>query len=556
MLTSILGDITIQALVIEICITTLVALAIYVSVATGVLSLVFPGTMAVGAYVYGGLAVNGYPSWSAALLAILGGAVIGGLAGVAVARLTGFSAAIATFAFAQVIQVFFQNFSPTGGVQGLANVPMTTTWINSLVLTTVITIVVVAMAFSRLGLRWKAVEVDELAAECMGIRVRATRATGQVLAGAIAALAGLLSAGYTAFVDPGQFGITQLNNYLLPAILGGITTPIGPPIGAGLTTLLSHALDNWGSWRPIVFSALVIVLILFRRNGIITVRRVHKIRITSDQVPEVPDPRAVEVQKVSLSATEIRKHFFGIEVLRGVSFATDPGEVMGIVGANGAGKTTLVNILSGVLPRDGGHLELGSEALRFKRPHQSVRHGLARTFQNLRLFPGLTVTENILLSRTSANEVLRLLSLLGLEQHKDSVATELPYGLQRRVEIARAMALRPRIMMLDEPTAGMTAAESAEVRTIIDQLRRSGTGVLVIDHNLPFLSSVADRLLVMHTGEVLALDSPSTVLADARVVAAYMGAVDPGTSSLERQDDIDPDLPVASQTAAGANVED
>jgi ABC-type branched-subunit amino acid transport system ATPase component len=250
-----------------------------------------------------------------------------------------------------------------------------------------------------------------------------------------------------------------------------------------------------------------------------------------------PDGEAASepvVPPSTLVADDVAVTFGGFKALVGVGLVARHDEVVGLIGPNGAGKTTLVNVITGIVPPTGGEVELDGRTLTGKHPHDIARAGLARTFQNLRLFPELSVRENVEIAVISASrhradrpapDVDALLALGGLLDRQDRRAGELDYGSQRRLELVRAAALRPAFLILDEPTSGMSDAESA---VMIEHVRRTaaivGAGVLVIDHDLHFITSICDRIYVLDQGQVIAADRPEVVRHDPKVVAAYLGS--------------------------------
>jgi ABC-type branched-subunit amino acid transport system ATPase component len=210
-----------------------------------------------------------------------------------------------------------------------------------------------------------------------------------------------------------------------------------------------------------------------------------------------------------------------------------PGEVVGLIGPNGAGKTTLFNVITGLVPEQAGHVTLGDRDLSHEPPHRIARAGLARTFQNLRLFPTLPVRENVALAALSAaryrpdaptTDVDVLLRFAGLTDVAERPAATLDYGNQRRLELARAAALAPAYLLLDEPTSGMSDVESL---AMVDFVRATaghvGAGVLVIDHDLAFITRISDHVVVLAEGRVLAEGTPAEVRADPTVAEAYLG---------------------------------
>lgn len=464
--------------------------------------------------------------------------LIGALVGVVVARARGLAPTMITLAVLVMVEQVVKNWTElTRGAGGLSGVPVVqgSGWLY--VAGFVALVAACAFQESRIGRFAIATREDELAAPALGIRLFTARYSAWIVSMAVIALGGAMLVLSLGSVNPKQFTLDRSILVLAMLVLGGMRTVTGAAVGTVLVTAGNEVFrqlgDKWEIERfPDLFlGGVLLAVMLLRPGGLLgdidllgLLRR--RWRDASRPAPAIAEHTAV------LAADQIVVDFKGFRALDEARITVRPGEVVGLIGPNGAGKTTMFNVITGLVPETAGSVRLGDVDLTEAVPHDVARAGLARTFQNLRLFKQLSVRENVALCslvawrhRHGSLPVDELLADAGLTDVADRPAGTLDYGNQRRLELARAAALAPAYLLLDEPTSGMSDTESL---AMVDRVRATaakiGAGVLVIDHDLGFITRISDHMVVLAEGRVLAEGTPEQVRADPAVAAAYLGS--------------------------------
>jgi branched-chain amino acid transport system permease protein len=548
-------------------------IAAYVSAILSTPALV-KGTLIAGAPL--GLADVQLPVPVAMVVAILVTTALAALIGLALARLSGISATIVTLALVIVVFAVLTNWkSVTGGAEAFYGIPSSTTiwW----ALAAVLVALLVARLFkaSRLGLRVQATREDAVAAAASGVQVVRSRYWAWVLSCALCALGGVLMAHFLGAISPVGFYFTLLFLTLTMLVLGGEYSVTGAVVGTFLISIIAEVTRHLGDGPVLlgvkvpalaglsllVQGAIIIVVMIWRPSGLLGDREIDGLfprrprataggEVAGEVSAEAATSSATPLPApVTLLVKDASKHFAGLAAVQDVSLEVHSGEIVGLIGPNGAGKTTLLNLISGMYELSAGEVTLDGLPLDHLPPHRIARLGIARTFQTTKLFRELTVDQNIEVAASvagrhrpgAARPASAVLRQFGFEEIAERKAGVLPYGRQREVEIARAVALAPSILLLDEPAAGLNDEESMELVKVVRGIRdQVGCGVLLIDHDLHFVMALCERMYVLDAGRVIAAGTPAEVQGDPLVVEAYLGtrrsareAAAPGTRAAQ-----------------------
>lgn len=551
-----------ESVLVFIALNGIFAYSFYAVLVAGQLSLGQAGFAGIAAFVAATLAPTP-ASWGPVptlIIAILIGMVVGSLAavilGLPTMRLRGVFLAIATLGFAEGIRIFILNQSWTGGAQGMS-VPKIVSPELAWALLVVVAYWFWRQGRSRYGRALEAIREDELAARSIGIDVGRHRLAAFVSAGAIAGLYGVLWAYFMRIIAPEDFSFSTAIDGLVTAVVGGSTNFFGPILGSGFQTMLpelQRAVGIEAGWlRPFISGLLLLVVILYLPGGIASLvpRRKQKIDVAAltaaGAAPAVMRSHPAKGEVV-VQLDALAKEYGGVHAVQGVDLTIRSGDVVGLIGPNGAGKTTLVNMISGLIPPSSGSATvLGVEVGRTP-VHKIAAAGVTRTFQHSKLFNRLTALENVLIGthlvakptflrrliwlpsarrdeRAALAQAARCLDRVGLVDKANVEAKGLSYGDQRRLEIARALAADPSILILDEPAAGMNHVEAEALSELIRSLANDGLTIIFIEHNVGMVLGTCDHIAVLNFGQLLASGTPAEIEADERVIEAYLGAV-------------------------------
>jgi ABC-type branched-subunit amino acid transport system ATPase component/ABC-type branched-subunit amino acid transport system permease subunit len=531
----------------------------------GIVSLAVAAFVGVGSYataeVSAKMNLGLYPS-------VLAGGVVAVLFALIVSvpmlRFRGLYFTIGTLVLAEALGIFMSNYNGFGGNQGITlsgTAPsLHTIYLVSLVIAVLATGIVAVLVRSRLGLGLRAIRDDEDVAERVGVLTFRTKLTVFVISSFIMGLVGGVQAQWTGYIEPtGAFALDWTVETVNAAIIGGVGTITGPLAGSAISVELSQRLASYPEIHLIILGVLLIVIIRLAPNGLwgaacqlaragqrrLLARHGGAAEAAPADTARVPasDTSAVRSRRAAspgrdgaaeaplLRAIGVAKIYGGVRAVDGVSLELRKGEVLGIIGPNGAGKSTLIGLLSGAISGEGA-VELFGQDVSGAGAQQRARRGIGRTHQVPRPFGQLTVMENLLVAhlhgakgsgRAARTECERILTRCGLLEFADVRASDLGLLRLKRLELARALAVKPRILLLDEIGAGLVESELRELIDLIGELRQEVDAILIVEHIIDVIRECCDRLIVIDGGKLLVAGDPDAVLRDPQVAAVYLG---------------------------------
>ena len=537
---------------------------------SGQMSLGQAGFYAIGAY--GSALLSSQLGWPLAL-AMPAGVVLAGLAGLVVGlialRTRGLYLAMATLAFGFIVEITAQRWIDlTGGTMGVFGIPALDFGSRSMGKTYFLWVaggVYLAAQIlsdyvfaSRYRRNLLALKENESSARTAGINVPLWRTVVFAVSAVAAGVAGAFFTHQSAYINSDAFTLNLTLTMLIATVIGGLGASYGPIIGTLITLLIAELIASLYDVSFLIYGVILLaVLLLFPQGAIgLLQKAAGLLRPAARQRGPRPDadaPAAALAPRVerkpggegpALVIDNVSKSYSGVTALANVTARIERGTVHALIGPNGAGKSTLINVVSGLYAADSGHIMLDGRDITRLPSYARTRLGLARTFQSLQLVPSLTALENVMIGirrrrgaaadfvawATTArfdsmerSRAFQLLDQFGISHVAGARPEDLPYGHRKLVELARAIAEEPAVMLLDEPIAGLNDEEARQIAGVIRRIRDEGTTILLVEHNMDFVMNLSDRVTVLDYGECIAEGTPAQVRTNRRVITAYLG---------------------------------
>jgi branched-chain amino acid transport system permease protein len=492
--------------------------------------------------------------WLCLVAGCLAALVAGAFLGMSTLRLGGHYLAMVTISFQQIVTLVMINaIWLTHGPDGVSNIGRPQLFASSqsylafcVAMLAIVGYIVWHLPDTKLGRAMRAVRDNELAAGVNGIDVFRTKVAAFGICALLGGLAGGLFAGGFAYISPDQFAFSDSIVFLTMSLLGGVASPIGSAIGTGLLILIPEWLRFLKSVPGLylaIYGLFVILIIRFMPDGIwgFVANAFERWRAKTKAPPAAKAlalKPATSGGEIVLEVRGLSKHFGGLKAVDGVDIAVRRGGVHALIGPNGSGKTTTLNVLSGLYKATSGSILLDGTDITNMPPHKRTAAGLGRTFQNIRLFRSMTALENVEIgaerpgntmigqggAASLTERAMEALTFVGLGSRANELITSFSYGHQRLIEIARALAGNPTLLLLDEPAAGLNSTEKLELHELLKRIAAQGLTILIIDHDMALVSEAAQHITVLNFGRRIADGESMAVLRHPDVVSAYLGS--------------------------------
>jgi len=576
------GNRMIENLIVQVCYNIILVGSLnLVTGVLGELTLGHAGFMSIGAYASAIITTQVFPIGDPAAFPVsllIGGcvaALFGYLIGIPALRLRGDYLAIITLGFGEIIRVLINTvFAPwTGGGKKMFGIQLYTNVNNAFWIMAAAIGLMYMLAWSRHGRAILSIRENEVAADSAGVPVTRYKIKTFTISAFFAGIAGGLYAHSIGVLDPSKFDFNTSIEYLVMVVFGGMGSITGSVVAATGLTVIQFLMAKLVIYRQLVYALLLIVMMIFMPSGLMGIwefslnrifsrvikrwnpfadRMEEKLRRTNKPpvFPDVPAYLNLSQAAPVLEMKDLGIQFGGLHAAEDVNILIVDKEIVGLIGPNGAGKTTVFNLLTGVYPPTMGDVQLMGKSMLGKPTYRITNEGIARTFQNIRLFKSMTVIENIKVAFQSrmhyglldtftrsgaydseergcderARELLRVFDMEGLAEQN---ANSLSYGKQRKLEICRAMASNPKVLLLDEPAAGMNPTETEELMQTIRTIRdRFNVTILLIEHDMKLVMGICERIYVLNYGRIIASGAPEEIRNDPAVITAYLGTQD------------------------------